>query len=139
MAYWINTVSRDHVLAGMQGGFTQASHGRPHALRRLKKGDLIVFYSPRTMYPDGEPLQRFTAIARVTDDEPHQADMASDFRPWRRMVEPLQATEAPVGPLIKDLAFIRDKSRWGFVFRRRMFEVGEDDFRRIARAMDATL
>ncbi len=139
MAYWINTVSRDHVLAGMQGGFTQASHGRPHALRRLRKGDLIVFYSPRTMYPDGEPLQRFTAMARVTDDEPHQADMASDFRPWRRTVEPLQATEAPVGPLIKDLAFIRDKARWGFVFRRGMFEIGEDDFRRIARAMDATL
>lgn len=139
MAYWINTVSRDHVLAGMRGGFTQASHGRPHALRRLKKGDLIVFYSPRTMYPDGEPLQRFTAMARVTDDEPHQADMASDDRPWRRTVEPLQATEAPVGPLIKDLAFIRDKARWGFVFRRGMFEIGEDDFRRIARAMDATV
>ena len=45
MAYWISTVSRDHVLAGMQGGFTQANHGRPHALRRLKKGDLIAFYS----------------------------------------------------------------------------------------------
>lgn len=139
MAYWINTVSHDHVLAGMQGGFTQASHGRPHALRRLKKGDLIVFYSPRTMYPDGEPLQQFTAMARVTDDEPHQADVASDDRPWRRTVEPLQATEAQVGPLIKDLAFIRDKARWGFVFRRGMFEIGEDDFRRIARAMDATL
>lgn len=139
MAYWINTVSRDHVLAGMQGGFTQASHGRPHALRRLKKDDLIVFYSPRTMYPDGEPLQRFTAIARVTDDEPHQADLTADFQPWRRTVEPIRAAEAPVRPLIKDLAFIRDKARWGFVFRRGMFEIGEDDFRRIARAMDATI
>ena len=138
MAYWINTVSRDHVLAGMRGGFTQASHGRPHALRRLKKGDLIVFYSPRTMYPDGEPLQQFTAMARVTDDEPHQATMGPDFHPWRRNIESIGAEEATVRPLIKDLAFIRDKSRWGFVFRRGMFEIGEDDFLRIARAMGAS-
>ena len=79
------------------------------------------------------------AIARVTDDEPHQADMTSDFQPWRRSVEPIRVAEAPVRPLIKDLAFIRDKSRWGFVFRRGMFEIGEDDFRRIARALDATI
>ena len=96
-----------------------------------------MFYSPRTAYPDGEPLQRFTAIARVTDDEPHQVDVRPDFHPWRRNVESIPASEAPVKPLIKDLAFIRDKSRWGFVFRRGMFEVGEDDFRRIATAMDA--
>ena len=139
MAYWINTVSRDHVQLGMQGGFTQANHGRPHALRRLTKGDLIAFYSPRTTYPDGEALQAFTAIARVTDDEPHQAEMGLDFHPWRRRVEPIQTKEAPVRRLIADLTFIRDKGRWGFVFRRGMFEIGEDDFLRIARAMDAPL
>ena len=139
MAYWINTVSRDHVMLGMQDGYTQANHGRPHALSRLKKGDLIAFYSPRTTYPDGEPLRRFTAIARVLDDEPFQAEMTSDFHPWRRLVEAVTSHEAPVEPLIKDLDFIRDKGRWGFVFRRGMFEIGEDDFRRIARAMDAPI
>ena len=123
----------------MEGGFTQANHGRPHALRRLGKGDLIAFYSPRTTYPDGEPLQRFTAIARVIDEEPHQAEMQPGFQPWRRAVEPITTAEAPVRPLIKDLTFIRDKGRCGFVFRRGMFEIGEDDFRRIARAMDATV
>ena len=139
MAYWINTVSRDHVLLGMQGGFTQASHGRPHALRRMKKGDLVAFYSPRTSYPDGEALRRFTAIARVLDDEPYQAEMGPDFHPWRRLVEPVTSHDAPVAPLVKDLTFIRDKGRWGFVFRRGMFEIGEDDFRRIAGAMDAAI
>lgn len=137
--YWINTVSRDHVMLGMQGGFTQASHGRPHALRRLNKGDLIAFYSPRTTYPDGEPLRRFTAIARVIDDEPYQAEMGPGFHPWRRLVEPITSKETPVAPLIKDLAFIRDKGRWGFVFRRGMFEIGGDAFRRIARAMDGAI
>jgi hypothetical protein len=123
----------------MRSGYTQANHGRPHALRRLKNGDLIAFYSPRTTYPDGDPLRRFTAIARVIDDEPYQTEMSPDFRPWRRLVKPIASEEAPVAPLIKDLTFIRDKGRWGFVFRRGMFEIGEDDFRRIAAAMNATI
>jgi len=139
MAYWINTVSRDHVLIGMQGGYTQANHGKPNALRRLKKGDLIAFYSPRTDYPDGEPLQFFTAIARVIDEEPHQAEMRPDFHPWRRLVERIAATEAPIKPLIEDLSFLPDRRRWGFPFRSGMFEIGEGDFQLIARAMDASI
>ena len=34
MAYWINTVSRDHVQIGMAGGFTQANHGKATNLKR---------------------------------------------------------------------------------------------------------
>lgn len=137
MAYWINTISREHVRIGMDGGFTQANHGRPTTLRRLRRGDLVAFYSPRTSYPDGDRLQEFMAIARVIDDEPHQAEMRADFHPWRRLVEPIPSTEAPIAPLIEELTFIPDKRRWGFVFRRGMFEIGEDDFRRIAHAMNA--
>jgi len=137
MAYWINTISREHVRIGVEGGFTQANHGRPTTLRRLRRGDLVAFYSPRTSYPDGDRLQEFTAIARVIDDEPHQAEMRPDFHPWRRLVEPIPSTEAPIAPLNEELTFIPDKRRWGFVFRRGMFEIGEDDFSRIARAMNA--
>jgi hypothetical protein len=32
-----------------------------------------------------------------------------------------------------------DKRRWGFVFRRGLFQIGEADFRRIAAAMHAVL
>ncbi len=112
MRYWINTVSRDHVRIGMAGGFTQANHGRPAALRRLAKGDLIAFYSPRTTFPDGDRPQEFTAIARVTDEEPHQAEMGPDFHPWRRLVEPIPASETPIAPLISELGFIRDTRSW---------------------------
>lgn len=139
MAYWINTVSRDHVLIGMEAGFTRANHGKPEALRRLKRGDLIAFYSPRTEYPDGDSLQAFSAIARVIDDEPHQAEMRPDFHPWRRLVEQVQADEAPIRPLIESLSFLPDKQRWGFPFRRGLFEIEEDDFQRIADAMGARL
>ena len=86
MNYWVNTVSRDHVQRGVAGGFTQANHGKPNLLRRMARGDWLVFYSPKTHYPEGEPLQAFTAIGQVSDDEPYQAEMAPDFYPWRRNV-----------------------------------------------------
>ena len=62
MANWINTISREHVLVGVAGGFTQANHGTATGVRRLARGDRLVFYSPRTAYPDGTPLQAFTAL-----------------------------------------------------------------------------
>ena len=34
---WINTVSRAHVRAAVEGGFTQADHGRPTRLERLRR------------------------------------------------------------------------------------------------------
>src|SRR5690242_19117333 len=111
--YWINAISRDHVLRGVEGGFTQANHGRATGLRKLQRRDLLVFYSPRTTYPDGEPLQAFTAIGQVIDDEPYQAEMTPDFHPWRRKLEFLPYSEAPIAPLLDDLEFIKDKRRWG--------------------------
>jgi EVE domain len=135
--YWINTVSREHVLAGVAGGFTQANHGRATNLRRLAGGDLIVFYSPRTSYPDGAPLRRFTAVGRVADSEPYQAAMSPAFRPWRRRVAYLPCEEAPIGPLLGALGFIADPRRWGVVFRRGLFEIPADDFQRLAGAMRA--
>jgi hypothetical protein len=137
--YWINTVSRDHVRAGAEGGFTQANHGRDGNLRRLQQGDLMAFYSPRTRYPDGELLQALTAVGRVADDAPYQAEMSPTFHPWRRRVEFFPCEVAPIRGLLAELAFIGDRRNWGFVFRRGLFEIGEDDFRRIASAMKAQL
>ena len=95
MTNWINTVSRDHVERGVRGRFTQANHGKPHMLSKMARGDWIVFYSPKTVYPDGEPLQAFTAIGQVADDEPYQAEMSPDFQPWRRNVDFLECAETP--------------------------------------------
>jgi hypothetical protein len=137
--YWINTVSRDHVHIGVAGGFTQANHGRPTMLRRLARGDLVAFYSPRTRYPEGEPLQRFTAVCRVVDDAPEQVEMTPTFHPWRRRVEFFESEEAPIKDLLGELAFIKDQTRWGYIFRRGLFEIGLEDFERIARAMNVRL
>ncbi len=119
----------------MKGGFTQANHGKPHMLKRLKQGDWIVFYSPKTKYEDGEPLQAFTAIGQVKDDELYQVEMSEGFVPWRRNVDFKECQETPIRPLIDELSFIQDKQRWGYKFRFGMFEIPEEDFELIKSAM----
>ena len=126
MRYFVNTLSRDHVQDGVAGGFTQADHGKNWRLKRLSKGDRIVFYSPRTD-------QRFTAIGEVIDEVPFEVDAA-----WRRQMKFFPAGEVPVQPLIEQLEFIRNKKSWGVVFRRGFFEIGESDFQKIEAAMSPT-
>ncbi len=135
MTNWINTVSREHVRRAVEGGFTQADHGKPDRLRRLGSGDRIAFYSPKTDYPDGDPLQAFTAIGRLIGDELYQVEISPDFRPYRRKVEFLDCVETPIRPLIDGLDFIEDKKRWGFRFRFGLFQVSDHDFELIAAAM----
>lgn len=137
--FWINTVSRDHVRLGVAGGFTQAGHGKSSGLKRLVRGDYLVFYSPRTSLEDGDPLQTFTAIGRIMDDEPFQAEMTPKFHPWRRLVDFISSRETPIQPLLESLEFILDKKRWGYPFRRGLFEIERPDFERIAGAMGVTL
>lgn len=135
MKYWINIISRDHVMRGIEGGFTQANHGKPHMLKRLQAGDWIVFYSPKTNYQHGEPLQAFAAIGRVKDDELYQFEMTPDFVPWRRNVDFHKCNETPVKPLINDLTFIKDKTHWGYKFPFGLFEIAKVDFSLIYDAM----
>jgi len=52
-------------------------------------------------------------------------------------VEFFDAEEAAIRPLIERLAFAKDKSHWGFPFRRGLFEIDRDDFACIAQAMKA--
>jgi len=75
---WVNTISRDHVQAGVAGGFT-------------------------------------------------------------RNVEFAVCVEAPIGPLIEELSFIKDKRRWGYVFRFGLFEIACRDFELIKAAMRAAI
>jgi DNA-binding MarR family transcriptional regulator/predicted RNA-binding protein len=133
--YWVSTISRDHVRLGVEGGFTQAGHGKASGIERLKADDWLVFYSPKTSLRDGELLQAFTAIGRVVDEELYQVEMAPGFTPWRRNVEFVTGIETPIRPLIDQLSFIKDKRRWGYMFRFGLFKIPQEDFAVISRAM----
>lgn len=134
MTNWINTVSREHVERAVRGRFTQANHGKPHALRRMARGDWLIFYSPRVSHPDGEPVQAFTAIGRVADDEPYQLVEAPD-EPWRRNVDFLECAQTPIRPLIDALDFVENKQRWGYKFRFGVFRIDDHDLEVIRDAM----
>jgi hypothetical protein len=133
--FWVGVVSREHVLLGVEGGFIQLNHGKKAPLQRMRANDCLAMYSPRTAYPDGEPLQRFTAIGFVSTGEPYQVRMSADFQPYRVDVIFLKAREAPIQPLIEDLSFIKNKTHWGAAFRFGYLKVPPADFRLIASAM----
>ena len=83
--YWIGVVSKDHVAIGVDGGFMQLNHGKAGPLERMRAGDGFAYYSPRTSYPDGAPLQAFTALGRIRDGTVFQAgsDDRATWASWR--------------------------------------------------------
>jgi len=138
MKNWLCVVQREHVLRGMTLGIVQTNHGVRSGIQRMSPGDGLVFYSPKTAYPEGEPLKEFTGIGVVADAEPWQED-EGDFTPWRRKVHFDRAAHAtPIAPLLDELELTRGNSNWGFVMRRGQVEISQHDFDLIAREMGAS-
>ncbi len=135
MTYWIGVASRDHVKAAIKGGFAQAGHGKMAPVKRMKRGDHILYYSPREGLNVGERVQAFTAIGRVEDDEPHRATQSECFEPFRRKVSFFKAHDASIRPLLEELNLTRGRSSWGMLFRRSLFEIDTADFGLITRAI----
>ena len=132
MSNWLGVVCRDHVRRGTERGIAQIGHGKRDGLARLAPGDWLVYYSPRTSLRKGEPLQAFTAIATVTDDEIWQAH-EGDFHPWRRRVDYLSnTTETPIRSLQLDLTA---QPHWGYQLRRGLIPLTDHDFAAIRGAM----
>ena len=139
MNHWIGVVSRSHVLRGVEGGFAQMNHGKQAPLQRMKAGDGLIYYSPREDYPDGAPLQAFTALGFIRTGEVYAYDMTADgvpgFVPRRIDVDYVDTQITSFRPLIAQLDFIKDKTHWGAAFRFGQVKIGEVDFRCIAHAM----
>ena len=133
--YWINVISKNHVLRGMQEGITQSGHGKEAPLKKMKKGDWIIFYSPKQSLEGDEKLQAFTAIGQLPDDITYQYEMSPNFKPFRRKVTFEKAKDVSILPLIEQLEFIKGEKHWGFMFRFGLFEISEKDFNTISQVM----
>ncbi|MFN8578648.1 MAG: EVE domain-containing protein [Candidatus Sericytochromatia bacterium] len=134
--FWIIVASKDHVNIGIKGGFVQANHGKKEPMKRLKKGDKIIFYSSKENIDDKYPYQKFTAICEVNDDEPYIGIMEqSNFNPYRRNVDFYPSIELSIKNVIEDLDFIKNKQKWGFPFMKGFFEISEKDFKYIESKM----
>ncbi|WP_245602099.1 EVE domain-containing protein [Hamadaea tsunoensis] len=135
MRYWLGVVCRDHVQLGTARGIAQLGHGKRDGLARLSAGDWLVYYSPRTSLRGGEPLQAFTALGELPDDDIWQAH-EGDFHPWRRRVAYREDTvETPIRSLALDLTA---GPNWGYQLRRGLITLTEHDFATISAAMAGT-
>ena len=82
MKYWIGTVCQEHVLRGVAGGFCQVCHGKAAPLNRMKRGDWLLYYSPKIRLHGNEKLQAFTAFGQILDDQAYPFQMSADFIPF---------------------------------------------------------
>ena len=133
--YWIIVASKDHVKTGIAEGIAQACHGKASPLRRMQKGDFIIYYSGKQTLGKPDKCQEFTALGKVMDDEIYQFQVSEDFCPSRRNIDFLQSKDASILPLINDLNFIQNKKSWGYPFRFGFFEIDQHDFNLISAQM----
>lgn len=137
MAFWMGVASAQHARGGRDGGFAQLGHGKHIAVKSLRKGDWIVYYSPREGMGEGAAVQAFTTVGRVTSESPYRVEQAMDFNPYRVDVDYLKDAEvAPIKPLLNELRLTCDHgANWGIVMRRSKRRLENEDMRRIADAM----
>lgn len=133
--YWVIVASKDHVEKGISEGFAQACHGKSAPLKRMRKGDFIIYYSSKQTMGKPDKRQNFTAIGQVKNDETYQFQMTADFCPSRRDIEFFEHRDVSILPLIKDLDFIQNKQSWGYPFRFGFFEINKRDFDLISMQM----
>jgi predicted RNA-binding protein len=133
--YWVGVVSKEHVMLGVAQGIAQFCHGKSGPLKRMKKDDWLIYYSPRVRMNSSELVQAFTAIGTLSDDTVYQHEMSAEFKPFRRAVTYISCREVSIKPLISQLEFIKNKTHWGYAFRFGMVEINEADFKIIYEKM----
>lgn len=135
---WIAVASAEHARRGCaepQQGFMQVCHGKCAPLKRVLPRDRVVYYAPTLTMGGKDKLQSFVSIGLVQPGIPYAFDMGGGFVPFRRDVVYAPAHEAPIAPLLDNLEFMQDRSRWGYQFRFGLFKVSDADMRLIANAM----
>lgn len=126
--YWVIVASKDHVKNGIAGGIAQACHGKSSPLKRMKKGDFVIYYSGKQTLGKPDKCQEFTALGKVIDDDVYPFQVSEDFCPSRRNIEFSPSEDISILPLIEDLDFIQNKKSWGYPFRFGFFEINQHDF-----------
>jgi predicted RNA-binding protein len=133
--FWIGIASKEHVKMGVAGGFSQLCHGKAQPLKRMAVGDGLIYYSSKEKFGEDALCQQFTAIGEVVGHEVYQFEMFPGFIPYRRDIRFHDAIDVPIRPLIERLAFIGDKTHWGYAFRYGHLEIPREDFELIAAQM----
>jgi hypothetical protein len=122
---WLGVISAEHVRRGVALGIGQIGHGKRPGLARMGAGDTLIYYSPVEKIGDRTPLQQFTAIGDIVDDEIWQADEGT-FKPFRRRVRYLGATPVDLAA-VRSLLHLTAEANWGYQLRRGLLPPDEHD------------
>lgn len=133
--YWLIVASKDHVRIGLSGGFAQACHGKSAPLKRMRKGDFVIYYSGKQTMGKVDKCQEFTAIGQVKNEETYDFQQTADFCPSRRDITFFDHQDVSILPLIHELDFIPNKQSWGYPFRFGFLEINQHDFDVISNQM----
>ena len=137
---WIAVACAAHARRGCavpEQGYMQVCHGKAAPLKRVAPGDRLTYYSPTVSMGGKDKLQSFVSIGIVKPGVAYQVDMGAGFVPYRRDVAYVPANEVSILPLLDDLEFVEDRSRWGYKLRFGLFKVSDHDMALIAAAMAA--
>lgn len=130
--FWIGTAHLAMADAMREVGIVAFSYGREAPVQKVSPGDGVIYYAPRTDF-EGDPVQAFVALARVTGDEVEQVTIpGTDHVPFARAAHYEQVSHVPVRPLLERLSFVKSPRHWGMAFRRSFFEATPADFALIA-------
>ena len=128
MKYWLGVVSKNHVMIGVEGKFAQVCHGKSGPLKRLKKDDWLVYYSPKQAMNSDIPVQEFTAIGQVSDDEVFEFAMNDSFKPFRRKMDYWANARALKIADVKSMLHLTAEPNWGYQLRLGLLELSDHDF-----------
>src|SRR5262245_28949542 len=73
--YWIAVIPKSRVEMCVEAGVAMFAHGRHAPVKRVQPGEWLAYYSPRTRLNEGDEVRAFTAIGRIKDREPYEAEM----------------------------------------------------------------
>lgn len=100
----------------------------------MQPGDTLIYYSPRTEYPEGDVLKAFTALGTIADGEIWQAN-DGDFHPYRRRVDFVaKAREVPLSEITRQLELTATE-HWGYRLRLGLVPLSDQDASTIRMAM----
>ncbi|MBV7435483.1 EVE domain-containing protein [Cardiobacteriaceae bacterium TAE3-ERU3] len=126
--YWLAVACAEHVTVGVAGGFMQVCHGKQAPLKRIKRGDKVVYYSPSVVMGKADGLQSFTAVGEVVNDHPYQVEMSAGFKPFRRDVCWQPFAPLAIRALLDELSFTRGRKNWGYMLRFGLLKIEEADW-----------
>ncbi len=118
MRAWLGVVSADHVARAVSEGVAQVCHGRRAPLARMRDGDILVYYSPKTSRTDGTTLKAFTAVGEIRGEEIWQVDMGAGFTPFRRTVDWDTSVKPVALSAVQHDLELTSRTNWGYELRR---------------------